>query len=151
MAPILSTRRFTVALPPEELWVQMGEVDAFAIWWPWLRHFDGDAPAEGGTWRCAVRPTGLYPVRFTVRFDEVVEAERLAASVSGDVVGWAVVDVAPDPAGSTFALTSSLEPRARLLRAVGAVAPAVARHGHDWVLTRAGRDFPGLVRSEPVA
>jgi hypothetical protein len=52
------------------------------------------------------------------------------------------VVIAADGSGSRLTLSSELEPRSHVLRTIGRLAPALARAGHDWVLTRAAWDFP---------
>ncbi|HEY5155143.1 MAG TPA: hypothetical protein VIJ47_10445 [Acidimicrobiales bacterium] len=145
MKPILSRRTFAVELAPGPLWQRMGAVHEFQTWWPWLQDFSGGPPVTGASWACTVRPAVVYRVRFVVHLDDVVAERRIAATVSGDVRGRALVELAPVGAGTELTLSSALEPRSRLLRAVGLLAPPVARRGHDWVLTRAALDFPEAV------
>jgi Polyketide cyclase / dehydrase and lipid transport len=140
--PIRLRHTYTVGLAPEALWGRMGDVDEFQRWWPWLQRFSGGPPATGSTWECTVRPPVPYRVRFVVHLDEVVAERRIRATVSGDVAGSARVELAPAPAGTELTLWSALEPHSRLLRAMGTLAPRLARRGHDWVLTRAALDFP---------
>ena len=142
MHPIRSRRTFAVPLAPAPLWERMGSVQEFQTWWPWLRHFSGGPPVTGASWACTVRPRVPYRVRFVVHLDDVVAEQRIRATVSGDVRGTALVELEPAPAGTVLTLSSSLEPRRRLLRTVGLLAPPVARWGHDWVLTHAALDFP---------
>jgi len=145
MKPILSRRAFAVELAPGPLWQRMGSVHEYQTWWPWLRSFTGGPLVTGATWACTVRPPVPYRVRFVVHLDEVVAERRIEATVSGDVRGRATVVLAPIGTGTELRLSSILEPRSRLLRALGMVAPPVARRGHDWVLTRAALDFPEAV------
>jgi len=145
MKPITSRRAFSVGLAPGPLWQRMGSVDEFQTWWPWLRDFSGGPPVTGATWDCTVRPPLLYRVRFGVHLEEVAAERRIAATVTGDVAGTALIELAPVATGTEVTLTSTLEPRSRLLRSVAIVAPPLARRGHDWVLTRAALDFPEYV------
>lgn len=146
---IRSERRYAFPVTPAELWAAMGRVDAYRQWWPWLHRFS-TGRAEGGlvagaVWQCEVHPPVPYSLTFAISLDEVVAAERVRATVTGDVVGCAEVDLWPvdagDPAGCGVRFTSRLSPGNRMLRAVAAVARPVARFGHDWVLDQGGRRF----------
>lgn len=136
-----SERRFRFDVRPAELWAAMGDLDEYRRWWPWLRTFEGSGLVVGDRWRCVVQPPLPYAVRFAVVIDEVVEGERVAATVSGDVVGTARVEIHGRDDGCDALLVSRLAPAGRVLRGVAAVARPVARFGHDWVLDAAARQF----------
>lgn len=146
---IRSERRYSFPVSPAELWSAMGRVDEYRRWWPWLHRFSGERAeaglVAGAVWRCEVHPPVPYSLTFAVALDEVVPAERVRATVTGDVVGRAEVVMWPAGPGDTVAtgvrFASWLAPGNRMLRAVAAVAPPVARFGHDWVLDAGGRRF----------
>lgn len=134
-------RRYPLPLAPEDLWDTVSQVDDYQRWWPWLRHFDGARLASGLTWRCAVRPPLPYVVRFHVALDEVVAPHTVRASISGDVVGTAWLEITGQVGGCEARLVSSLEPHNRLLKAMARIAAPVVRQGHDWVLDSGARQF----------
>jgi hypothetical protein len=136
-----SSRTYRLPMPPPALWAQIGDVNAYQRWWPWLRMFDGQRLAAGDVWRCSVRPPLRYTVRFTVTIDKVVAHRLVSATIAGDICGVAKLEIAAAAGGSEVRLTSALRPDTRLLRAITAVARPVARHGHDWVLDRGARQF----------
>lgn len=138
---VRSDRRYRFDASPDELWAALTNVGDYRQWWPWLRRFDGDAFATGERWTCVVQPPLPYSLRFALSLDEVVEGERVDATVTGDIVGTAHLELTPDGTGSELALASQLAPANSMLRAIAVVARPVVRFGHDWVLDTGLRQF----------
>jgi uncharacterized protein YndB with AHSA1/START domain len=138
---ITTTHRYEIPLTPQAVWEQISDVDHFRSWWPWLRTFDARALAVGEEWRCTVQPPVPYLVRFRVVLDEVEAPGRIRATVLGDVVGVAALELKEAPAGCVAHLHSSLAPGNAALRLISRVAAPVARFGHDWVLDSGARQF----------
>jgi uncharacterized protein YndB with AHSA1/START domain len=138
---ISSDRRHAFAVPPEELWEAMAQVDAYRRWWPWLRHFDGIALGAGEVWTAVVQPPLPYRLRFEIHLDDVRAPHHVGAEITGDIEGQARLEVAPTSDGSELHVVSELEPTSSLLRAVAQVASPVARFGHQWVLDTGLRQF----------
>jgi hypothetical protein len=69
-----------------------------------LREFDGAAFEAGERWRCVVKPPLPYTLRFDVSLTEVVEYQRVRATVDGDIIGWAELS-AHDHNGGVTSLT----------------------------------------------
>jgi uncharacterized protein YndB with AHSA1/START domain len=136
-----SARRYRFDAGPEELWAAFTKVEDYRHWWPWLRRFDAGAFAEGERWTCVVQPPLPYSLRFDLVLDEVVEGERVAATVTGDITGSARLELTADGTGSELALESKLAPANAMLRAIAVVARPVVRFGHDWVLDTGLRQF----------
>jgi hypothetical protein len=134
-------RRYQLPLAPAELWAVVAEVDDYLSWWPWLRRFEARALAGDEVWHCLVQPPLPYRVNFDVHLEEVDAPTRVRASVTGDVVGQACLEIAERPGGSEARLTSSLEPGNGLLRTFARMAAPVVRYGHDWVLDSGVRQF----------
>lgn len=134
-------RRYDLPVSPSELWATLTRVDDYRSWWPWLRHFDAQQLAGDEVWDCLVQPPLPYKVRFSVSLDEVQAPTTIRASITGDVVGEARLDITERPDGSEARLVSHLEPGNPLLRAVARVASPVVRFGHDWVLDTGARQF----------
>jgi uncharacterized protein YndB with AHSA1/START domain len=114
---ITTVHRYDLSLPREEVWRLISEVSHYRDWWPWLRVFDGAALAKGEEWRSEVQPPVPYPVRFRVVIEHIEAPALVCASVSGDVVGVAA------------------------LQLVSRFAAPLARFGHDWVLDSGARQF----------
>ena len=139
---VRSDRRHRFAVEPDELWAAVTAVDRYPDWWPWLRSFEATALVVGDAWRCVVQPPLPYSVRFTLTIDEVVPAQRVAATVRGDITGTASVELTARPEGGTEArLVADLAPTHLLLRAMGVLAGPVVRRAHDWVLDTGARQF----------
>ena len=132
-----SDRRFRFDTTPDRFWSAVGSVDDYPRWWPWLRSFEANGLVAGDRWHCAVKPPLPYTVRFTVHLEEVVAESRIVAAVSGDLRGWARLEVSAagdGPDGCDVRLESGLAPANALLRALSIVGRPLARYGHDWIL-----------------
>jgi hypothetical protein len=138
---VRSDRRYDFAVAPDELWAALSRIEHYSSWWPWLRQFRAQSFCPGARWDCVVQPPLPYAVRFRLEIDEVVAPEYVTALIDGDISGDARLDIAPARAGSQLRLVSRLSPRHAVLRAVGGLAPPVARFGHDWVLDTGIRQF----------
>jgi hypothetical protein len=138
---IRSDRRHAFSVPPAELWAAMARIEAYRIWWPWLRRFEADGFAPGSTWSAVVQPPLPYRLRFDVVLDQVDAPSVVSAQVSGDIEGSARLEVAPLDDGCELHLLSELRPTNGVLRAVAQVAAPLARFGHDWVLDTGLRQF----------
>jgi hypothetical protein len=136
-----SDRRYQLPVSPTELWAALTRLDRYQLWWPWLREFDAQLLAGDETWDCLVQPPLPYRVRFVVALEEVTAPTTVRASITGDVVGEARLDIVEQPDGSEARLVSHLEPGNGFLKAVARVAAPVVRYGHDWVLDTGARQF----------
>ena len=146
VAPVRSDRRFHFDDDPPQVWERMSDVGQYRTWWSWLREFDATALVEGQVWRCRVQPPVPYAVRFTVTLDEVEERRWVAATVRGDVEGYASLELVPVRRGTYVHLVSSLSPRHPALRALALVGRPIVRRGHDWILDTGARDFDRRAR-----
>lgn len=122
-------------MPLDVLWGALADTGSYVRWFPWLDAGDL-GPLEAGTVaRIGVRPPLPYRLGLTVTLDEVVEGQRILATVDGDVAGPASLEVAADgPAASTAHLTWSLELRRGLLLAAERFARPAMVWGHDAVV-----------------
>lgn len=136
-----SDRRYRLPVPPAELWAALTRVDDYQSWWPWLRGFDATLLAGDEIWDCLVQPPLPYRVRFAVALDEVHAPTTVRASITGDVVGDARLEIVERAGGSEARLVSHLEPGNGFLRAVARIAAPMVRYGHDWVLDTGARQF----------
>jgi hypothetical protein len=150
---IESDRQFHFTSSAAAFWAAVASVHDYPRWWPWLRDFEARGLVEGDRWRCRVQPPLPYGLQFVVTLEEVVPAQLIRATVDGDLRGVARLEIrdtgtpprvrsAPTgPAGCDVRLRSTLSPAAALPRAMAAVAPGVARFGHNWVLENGVRQF----------
>lgn len=138
---IETDRSYQLPVAPEELWRVLQQVDDYRTWWPWLRRFDAAALAAGEVWHCLVHPPLPYRVRFAVVLEEVRAPGVLEATITGNVLGRARIEITDHPVGSQARIVSSLQPSNGVLRLVARVAAPVARFGHDWVLDRGAEQF----------
>ena len=138
---VRSDRRHRFDVGSAELWAALRETSRYASWWPWLRSFEANDLVVGDVWRCTIQPPLPYSLRLTIRIDEVVEGELVRATVGGDIVGSARVEICARGEGSEARLVSELAPANRMLRTVARMARPVVRFGHDWVLDTGARQF----------
>lgn len=138
---IHTDRRHRFEVGPEELWAALVRVDDYRTWWPWLSHFEGDAFTAGTSWRCQVQPPLPYALHFDLTLGEVTEGRSVTATVDGDIVGRARLEIGDDPAGSAMRLESWLRPANPVLRTIATVGRPVVRYGHDWVIDTGLRQF----------
>lgn len=138
---ITSDRRYHFAMAPDELWAAISSVEDYRRWWPWLRRLDAEALVVGDRWSATVQPPLPYSLQFAIDLVEVVPPSLVAATVSGDVVGTARLEVEPDGQGCRARLVSALSPGNRYLQAVAVMARPLVRYGHDWVLDTGARQF----------
>ena len=129
-------------VPVERLWEAVSSPQRFPTWWSWLR--DADLPpslVSGAVARFTVRPPLPYVLRFAVAVDDVVPCERIDASVGGDVVGPAALEVRAVGGGSEARLVWTLSLTRPALRRVERVARPAMVAGHDLVVALGVRQF----------
>lgn len=142
---IASDRHYLLQAPATSVWAAMGQVGDYQRWWPWLASFDGTAVEAGQRWSCVVQPPLPYRVRFTVALAEVEAAVCAVATVEGDIVGDARIDLVDRGPTCELRLQSSLAPAKPALAALAAVARPLVTFGHNWVLDTGARQFAGRV------
>ncbi len=119
----------------------MADVESYQRWWPWLRSFEAVELERGDVWRCSVSPPLPYTVTFDISFDDVFPEERIIASVSGDIVGMAELEITDNDTGCDVVVRSDLQPRSAFLRLLAKTLPPVVRYGHDWILATGATQF----------
>lgn len=135
-SPFHFERTWNLDVSPEQFWETISRTDEYRTWWPWLRRFDADGMDEGAGWAVEIQSPLPYVLRMQLVLDEVVPCKHLATSVSGDLVGWAVLDVAATSTGSAADIEWDLRPRSRALKVAALVAQPLLRWSHEWVLAR---------------
>ena len=76
---VVSDRRYTFAVDPEQFWTLIADVDSYREWWPWLRSFDARGLDPGRT-LAVHRATSLAvpgPLHRDARRDRRVELDLL--------------------------------------------------------------------------
>ena len=128
-------------MPPDRFWDTIARTDEYRTWWPWLREFDADGMHEGATWKAVIQSPLPYVLRVQLRLDDVVECERLAATVSGDIEGRASLGLAPAADGSAIDVEWDMRPRSRTMQMAAVLARPLLRWSHEWVLARGLEQF----------
>ena len=135
-SPFHFARTWEIDVPPDRFWATISRTGDYKDWWPWLRQFDADGFREGATWKAVIQSPLPYVLRVQLRLDEVVECQRLSANVTGDIEGWAGLDLAPSAAGSAVDVEWDMRPRSRAMQVAAVMARPLLRWSHEWVLAR---------------
>jgi uncharacterized protein YndB with AHSA1/START domain len=138
---VRSDRRYRFAVGRREVWQAFTQVDQYRRWWPWLHRFDGVEFRTGERWECAVKAQLPYTLEFAIELDDVAEDLSAHARLSGDIDGWAELTLTDEGTGSQLRMESVLTARSGPARWLDAVAPPLARRGHDWILDNGIRQF----------
>jgi len=127
---------FTFAATPERVWAVMQRFEAIAASWPWLRELQvhGAGLHEGTVVRGVVSPPLPYEMRLDVILDECRPAERLDASVHGDLEGSAHFAFAGDGSETRASAHWTIEMMQPSMRVAARIAPRLLRWGHDRVV-----------------
>ena len=146
---LVSDRRYSFHVDVDELWTALADVDRFPRVWPWMRHFDARGLTAGDTWSCIVRPPLPYSVRVVIALQQVVDRSHVSATIGGDIVGSARIDLEPTQDGSAIRLRCSLAPSGRMLGMLAIVLRPVVSRGHDWVLDTGAAQFAAGLSTSP--
>ena len=131
------------ALSPEELWPEITDLDRFERWWSWLKEakLEPDEVATGAVLTFSIVSPLPYKLRCRVEFVEVIEGERIRTLVTGDLKGWATLDLEPYEGGSCVWLQWELEPTQTPMRMLVRVARPLILRTKDWAIDLALRSF----------
>jgi len=121
---------------PERFWDTISRTDDYRSWWPWLREFEADGFRQGATWKAVIQSPLPYVLRVQLVLEEIVECERLAARVTGDLEGWATLDMSATDGGSAVDIEWDMRPRSRAMQMAAVLARPLLRWSHEWVLAR---------------
>jgi len=148
-SPFHFARTWGLDVPPDRFWATISRTDEYKTWWPWLRHFDADGFRQGAHWSAVIQSPLPYVLRVELVLEEVVECKRLAADVSGDIEGWATLDVMESSTGSAVDVEWDMRPRSRAMQAAAVLARPLLRWSHEWVLARGLDQFRQRALSQP--
>jgi len=136
-SPFHFARTWELEVSREQFWDTISRTDEYRSWWPWLRQFDADGGVkEGAVWRAVIQSPLPYALRVHLVLDEVVECKRLAAAVTGDIEGWATLDLAANGGESAIDIEWDMRPRSRAMQMAAVLARPLLRWSHEWVLAR---------------
>jgi hypothetical protein len=130
-------------LAPDDLWPEITDVHRFERWWSWLRdaNLEPDEVLTGSVLDFAIVSPLPYKLRCTVEFTHVEVGEKIEASVTGDLKGWAELEIEPHEDGSMVFLSWELEPTQTPMRIlVRAARPLIVRT-KDWAVDIAVGSF----------
>lgn len=131
------------ALTPEELWPELIDLRRFEKWWSWFREaqLEPEEVADGSVLTFSIVSPLPYKLHCRVEFVEVIAAERIDASVSGDLKGWASLEIEPHDRGSRVWLRWELEPTQTPMRLLVRMARPLIMKTKDWAVDIALRAF----------
>ncbi len=124
---------FALPLPPDQVWAELQRMDRFESWWSWLRqfHVDSGGLVAGAVLEGDVVPPLPFRMHLQVVLRDCVPAERIEATVRGDLEGRAELLLTPDGDGSHAQVSWSIEMMQRPMRLAALVAYPMLRWGHD--------------------
>lgn len=130
-------------LAPDELWPEITDVHRFERWWSWLRdaRLEPDEVEAGSVLTFAIVSPLPYKLRCRVEFLEVVPGQTIETMVSGDLEGWASLQIEPHDGGSRLWLRWELEPTQTPMRVLVRAARPVIVRTKDWAIDIALRSF----------
>ena len=130
-------------LTPEELWAEVTDVDRFEEWWSWLSDLRLEPPevAMGTVMTFKIVTPLPYSMHCRVEFINVIDAEQVETVVTGDLRGWANLEIWPHEAGSSIVLSWELEPTHRGFRFLVRAARPLIMRTKDWAIDVALRSF----------
>lgn len=128
--------RYHFAATPERVWDEIASVERLGRLWRWLHIVDatGTTVKPGVAVHGRVSPPIPWTMTVTVAMDTVVPGERVDATISGDLVGPALLRVGPEPDGCTVAVAWRMEMRQPAMRAASRVSRPLFVWGHDRVV-----------------
>jgi carbon monoxide dehydrogenase subunit G len=132
-----------IKLDPVALWPELIDVHRFEKWWSWLRdaHLEPDEVVAGSVLTFAIVSPLPYKLHCRVEFVEVVPEESIQTIVSGDLKGWATLDIEPVEEGSAVLLRWELEPTQAPVRVLVRIARPLIVRTKDWAIDIALRSF----------
>jgi uncharacterized protein YndB with AHSA1/START domain len=141
--PFAFDRAWEFAVGPEALWSTLARTDSYREWWPWLRELrvEGDGLVAGNAAHVLIQAPLPYQLRCSVHIDEAVPAQRLVATVTGDLAGPARLELEPNPHGTTARLVWELSVTSPLLRPLSTVARPALAWAHDRIVERGLAQF----------
>ena len=128
---------FTFAATPERVWAVLERFETLAVKWTWLRELriDGSGLQKGTEVRGVIVPPLPYRMRVDVVLDECASAERIDASVHGDLEGSAHIVFDGDGSETRASARWTIEMMQPSMRVAARFAPRLLRWGHDRVVT----------------
>lgn len=142
--------RYLFPAPPDQVWATMSQVERFPTWWRWLRDFEvrGTGLETGGMLSGLVVPPIPYRFHVSIHLADVAPAERIVASLAGDLHGPAMLALEEHPTGTELAIRWDVEMRKPSMRAAAHVAKPLLVWGHDQVIEHTVERFRAVVASE---
>lgn len=149
IAPFTFDRAWDFPVPPEEFWQIVSQTDAYPLWWGWLRTFDSDGLVAGSKTDFVVQGALPYQLHFVVLIEDLVEAELVETSVTGDVSGSATLEIRPSDDGCVARLRWELEPQEKLLRRLAMISHPLLSWSHDQVVALGVSQFRRRLARNP--
>ena len=127
---------FTFAATPERVWAVLERFETLAEKWTWLRELriDGSGLQQGTVVRGVVVPPLPYRMRLEVVLHECQAAERIEASVHGDLEGSAHIAFIGEGSETRADARWTIEMMQPAMRVAARFAPRLLRWGHDRVV-----------------
>jgi carbon monoxide dehydrogenase subunit G len=138
------------ALPPDQLWDRLEEIDQFEGWWPWLSdlRLEGTGLTTGSVLHGVVNPPLPYRMRLRVELVDCVRPHSIEAKVSGDLSGDASLRLHADGGGTQVEVAWTIEVLHPAMRLAGRIGRPVLQWGQDRVVDMTVAGFRRRIERE---
>ena len=128
---------------PQELWDELGRVDRFEDWWPWMRdvRLQGTALAPGSVISFGIDPPVPLEMTISVAVTASEEPNWLEGDVSGDLSGTARLELVEQGDHSICTVSWDVEIANRGIRRVIKVARPMLLWAQRWAVEIALHGF----------
>ena len=128
---------------PEELWRELGRVDRFEEWWPWMREvtLDGAALEPGSVISFGIDPPVPFKMRISVAVTDSDAPNRIDGDVSGDLRGTARLELVEQGEHSVCHVSWDVELANQGIRRVIQIARPLLLWAQKWAVEIALHGF----------
>jgi carbon monoxide dehydrogenase subunit G len=134
--------------PPAVLWRELGRVDRFEDWWPWMRDvmLVGDALAPGSIISFGIDPPVPFRMHISVFVTESQAPHLIRGDVSGDLKGKATLQLEGEGDRSLCRVTWEVEIANTGIRRVIHIARPILLWAQRWAVEIALKGFRAHLR-----
>ena len=128
---------------PQELWRELGRVERFEEWWPWMREvrLEGDALRPGSAISFGIDPPVPFEMKISVAVTASDEPHWIEGDVSGDLSGRARLELTELGDGSLCRVSWDVEIANGPIRRVIHVARPLLLWAQRWAVEIALKGF----------
>ncbi len=136
---------------PQQLWRELGRVDRFEEWWPWMRdvRLEGEALAQGSVISFGIDPPVPFKMTINVAVTDSEPPHLVEGEVSGDLWGRARLELAEQGDHALCKVAWDVEIANGGIRRVIHVARPILLWAQRWAVEIALRGFRSHLSAPP--